>query len=114
MPSASTAPYSLRGKRSRCVTSLACRKSLLRAARLRVQEERCWQAQTADLFGLHRADVRDTGNSGLGGLVCGLLGAHHAVIHALGIRCNPVIVKAKKNRFSTGLAGEWRVARSDF
>ena len=51
MPSASRAPSSLPGERSRCVTSLACRKSLLQAMRLHVQEERCWQDQTADLFG---------------------------------------------------------------
>src|SRR5260370_16990200 len=52
MRSVSKAPSSLPGERSRCVTSLVCRKSSLRATRLQVQEERCWQAQTADLFGL--------------------------------------------------------------
>src|SRR5258708_33406199 len=49
--SASKAPYSWLDERSLCAISSACRKSLLRATRLRVQEEGCWRARTAGLFG---------------------------------------------------------------
>src|SRR5260370_14679105 len=44
--SASKPPYSWLGERSLCAISSACRKSLLRATRLRVQEEGCWRVRT--------------------------------------------------------------------
>src|SRR5260370_7256014 len=49
--SASKPPYSWRGERSLCAISSACRKSLLRATRLRVQEEGCWRVRTGGFFG---------------------------------------------------------------
>src|SRR5260370_41051413 len=49
--SASKPPYSWLGERSLCAISSACRKSLLRATRLRVQEEGCWRVRTGGLFG---------------------------------------------------------------
>ena len=35
----------------------------------------------------------------MGGLVCDELDTHHALIHALGIGCDPVIVKGEKEQF---------------
>ena len=45
------ASIQLAGERSLYAISSACRKSLLRATRLRVQEEGCWRVRTGGLFG---------------------------------------------------------------
>jgi len=44
----------------------------------------------------------------------GDLKTHGAIMLALGIGCEPVIVEDKKNSFSTGLAGESKAKRFDF
>src|SRR5579862_7787999 len=52
MLNVSRVPYSFRDEKSPCVTSLACRRSSLREACLRILERHYWELRTSDLFGL--------------------------------------------------------------
>jgi len=100
MPSVSKVPYSLPNERSHCVTSLACQKSLPRETCPRARGrtllagsgKRFVWASIADIYGI--PGIPEWAN-----WFADELDTHRAVIHALGIGCDPVIVKGEKEQF---------------